>query len=129
MRNWKLPVVTGVTALLLAACSGGPAAATPLASLGAGEGELNLVIWSGYAEDGSTFPEYDWVTPFEEATGCEVKTAVQADSANGVQLAAFRRIRRRGLLGQRHRPPDGRAATSRRSTPPCSRTTPTCSRA
>ena len=47
---------------------------------------MNLVIWSGYAEDGSTFPEYDWVTPFEEATGCEVKTAVQADSANGVQL-------------------------------------------
>jgi putative spermidine/putrescine transport system substrate-binding protein len=86
MRNWKLPVVTGVTALLLAACSGGPAAATPLASLGTGEGELNLVIWSGYAEDGSTFPEYDWVTPFEEATGCQVNTAVQADSANGVQL-------------------------------------------
>ena len=86
MRNWKLPVVTGVTTLLLAACSGGPTAATPLASLGAGEGELNLVIWSGYAEDGSTFPEYDWVTPFEEATGCQVNTAVQADSANGVQL-------------------------------------------
>ena len=25
MRNWKLPVVTGVTTLLLAACSGGSA--------------------------------------------------------------------------------------------------------
>ena len=85
MRNWKLPVVTGVTTLLLAACSGGPAAATPLASLGAGEGELNLVIWSGYAEDGSVYPEFDWVTLFEAATGCQVKTAVQADSANGVQ--------------------------------------------
>jgi putative spermidine/putrescine transport system substrate-binding protein len=85
MRNWRLPVVAGAT-LLLAACSGGSSAATPLASLGEGEGELNLVIWAGYAEDGSTYPEFDWVTPFEEATGCQVKATVQADSANGVQL-------------------------------------------
>ena len=54
--------------------------------LGPGEGELNLVIWAGYAEDGSTYPEYDWVTPFEDATGCQVNAKVQADSANGVQL-------------------------------------------
>ena len=88
MRNRRLPALAGAATLLLAACSGigGPAAATPLASLGAGEGELNLVIWAGYAEDGSTYPEFDWVTPFEEATGCEVKAMVQADSANGVQL-------------------------------------------
>jgi putative spermidine/putrescine transport system substrate-binding protein len=45
-----------------------------LESLGAAEGELNLVIWPGYAEDGSTDPKYDWVTPFEEQSGCQVNT-------------------------------------------------------
>ena len=54
--------------------------------LGEGEGELNLIIWSGYAEEGANFPEFDWVTPFEEATGCQVNSTVQADSANGAQL-------------------------------------------
>ena len=128
MRNWKLPVVTGVTTLLLAACSGGPAAATPLASLGAGEGELNLVIWSGYAEDGSAYPEFDWVTPFEAATGCQVKTAVQADSANGVQLlrsgeydgGSFSGNATDRLMAAGDVAPINTA---------CSRTTPTCSRA
>jgi putative spermidine/putrescine transport system substrate-binding protein len=42
-------------------------------SIGEGEGELNLIIWPGYAEAGENVPEYNWVTPFEEATGCKVK--------------------------------------------------------
>ena len=29
---------------------------------------------------------FDWVTPFEEATGCQVNATVQADSASGVRL-------------------------------------------
>ncbi len=41
-----------------------------LTELGEGEGEVNLIAWAGYVEDGSTDPEVDWVTPFEEATGC-----------------------------------------------------------
>jgi putative spermidine/putrescine transport system substrate-binding protein len=57
-----------------------------LEELGDGEGEVNLIIWSGYAEDGSAFPEFDWVTPFEEETGCIVNSTVMADSAAGVQL-------------------------------------------
>ena len=28
---------------------------------GPGEGELNIIIWGGYAEDGANVPEYDWV--------------------------------------------------------------------
>jgi putative spermidine/putrescine transport system substrate-binding protein len=43
-----------------------------LQSLGAGEGSVNLVAWAGYVEDGSTDPKVDWVTPFEQATGCQV---------------------------------------------------------
>ncbi len=40
--------------------------------VGKGEGELNIVGWAGYAEDGSTDPKVDWVTPFEKETGCQV---------------------------------------------------------
>ncbi len=48
---------------------------------GQGEGALNLIIWGGYAENGSNVKEYDWVTPFEAATGCKVnaKTANTSD--------------------------------------------------
>jgi putative spermidine/putrescine transport system substrate-binding protein len=76
------PVVIG---LLVAACtsSGG---GEMMQELGEGEGELNLIIWAGYAEDGSAFPEFDWVTPFEEETGCIVNAQTQADSATGVRM-------------------------------------------
>ncbi len=53
----------------------------PLDKLGTPEGKLNIVAWAGYAEDGSTDPSVDWVTPFEKETGCEVsvKTAPTSD--------------------------------------------------
>jgi putative spermidine/putrescine transport system substrate-binding protein len=52
-----------------------------LDKLGTPEGELNIVAWAGYAEDGSTDPSVDWVTPFEKETGCQVsvKTAPTSD--------------------------------------------------
>ncbi len=52
-----------------------------LDKLGEPEGEVNIVAWAGYVEDGSTDPAVDWVTPFEEATGCQVnvKTAPTSD--------------------------------------------------
>lgn len=40
--------------------------------IGEGEGELDLIAWSGYVEDGSNDPNYDWVTPFEDETGCKI---------------------------------------------------------
>ncbi len=54
-----------------AAASAGPSLPT---SVGAGEGELDLVIWPGYAEDGSNDPHYNWVKPFQDETGCIVKS-------------------------------------------------------
>jgi putative spermidine/putrescine transport system substrate-binding protein len=63
-----------------------PATQAPAASIGAGEGALNLVIWAGYAEKGASDPAYDWVTPFETATGCKVNTTNMTDSNNGVSL-------------------------------------------
>ena len=51
--------------------TGGPAVVD---TIGETEGELNLIAWVGYTEDGTTagYESYDWVTPFEDATGCMV---------------------------------------------------------
>src|SRR5262245_41248995 len=54
--------------------------------VGDGEGQLNVIAWAGYAEDGSTDPAYDWVTPFEEETGCETNVTVGNTSDEMVQL-------------------------------------------
>jgi putative spermidine/putrescine transport system substrate-binding protein len=71
--------------LALAACgTSGPSGM--LEELGDGEGEVNLVIWGGYAERGEVDPAFDWVTPFEEETGCIVNTTNMNSSAEGVQL-------------------------------------------
>ncbi|HET9497390.1 MAG TPA: ABC transporter substrate-binding protein [Candidatus Limnocylindria bacterium] len=85
MRQLRIPGLLLVAVLVLSACgTSGPSGM--LEELGDGEGELNLIIWSGYAEDGSAFPEFNWVTPFEDETGCIVNSTVMADSAAGVQL-------------------------------------------
>ncbi len=57
-----------------------------LTALGAGEGQVNLIAWAGYVEDGSTDPKVDWVTPFEKQTGCQVNVKVAATSDEMVQL-------------------------------------------
>jgi putative spermidine/putrescine transport system substrate-binding protein len=72
-------------AMVLAAC-GTDVPSGALTELGDNEDELNLIIWAGYAEDGSNYPEFDWVTPFEEDTGCQVNTTVGNDSAHMVDL-------------------------------------------
>ena len=60
---------------------------TPNADLLAGaEGQLNVVAWAGYAEDGSTDPAYDWVSPFEKITKCSVNVKTGASSDEMVQL-------------------------------------------
>jgi putative spermidine/putrescine transport system substrate-binding protein len=87
MRTMKLPAaLAGMVVVLVGCQGGGTASATPQASLGAGEGQLKLVIWTGYAERGENDPAYDWVTPFEDETGCKVTTQDGTDSANMVQL-------------------------------------------
>src|SRR5215208_72678 len=48
----------------------GPKAAT---SVGKGEGQVSLIAWAGYVEDGSSDPKVDWVSDFEKDTGCQVK--------------------------------------------------------
>lgn len=89
MRHRRLVSLVSIAALALGACSGGAsgsAGPSAQASLGKGEGALNLVIWAGYAERGEVDPNFDWVTPFEKKTGCIVKTTNMTDSNNGVAL-------------------------------------------
>ncbi|MGC3860318.1 ABC transporter substrate-binding protein [Micromonospora chersina] len=57
-----------------------------LAALGAGEGQVNVVAWAGYVEDGSTDPKVDWVTDFEKQSGCQVNVKVAGTSDEMVTL-------------------------------------------
>lgn len=89
MRNLRIPAGIATLALVLAACggdSGSPSGGQTIDEIGEGEGALNLVIWTGYAERGENDATYDWVTPFEEETGCIVTTQDMSDSNNGVSL-------------------------------------------
>ena len=56
-----------------------PAAPNYPASIGPGEGSLNIVAWEGYAQD-------DWVKPFEAATGCQVNKKYAGSSDEMVAL-------------------------------------------
>jgi putative spermidine/putrescine transport system substrate-binding protein len=70
-----------VAAALMIALAAGSAQAQPLTSVGAGEGQVDIVAWPGYIERGETDKAYDWVTGFEQETGCKVtvKTAGTSD--------------------------------------------------
>jgi putative spermidine/putrescine transport system substrate-binding protein len=56
------------------------------ASAGCGgddDSSLRIVSFAGYVEDGSSDPAVDWVTPFEQRTGCRVELR-QADTSDDV---------------------------------------------
>ncbi|PXY32533.1 ABC transporter substrate-binding protein [Prauserella muralis] len=57
-----------------------------LQKLGEPEGQLNILAWPGYAEDGSNDPNVDWVTPFEKETGCQVNVKPFGTSDEAVNL-------------------------------------------
>jgi putative spermidine/putrescine transport system substrate-binding protein len=88
-------VVASLAAFMIAfgaGCGGGDDSSTTAESdlpqsIGQGEGELNLVNWAGYVEDGTDYgPKYDWVTPFEKQTGCEVSYKEAGTSDEMVKL-------------------------------------------
>ena len=55
-------------------------------SIGDPEGQVNILAWPGYAEDGSTDKSVDWVTPFEQETGCQANVKYFGTSDEAVQL-------------------------------------------
>jgi putative spermidine/putrescine transport system substrate-binding protein len=87
----RLAVVGLVMVLLVAACGSdskdssdtSTTKSTELQSIGKGEGAISILAWPGYAENGSTEKDVDWVTPFEQETGCKasVKTFGTSDEA------------------------------------------------
>src|SRR5262245_2010617 len=56
-------------------------AAGPHKAVGKAEGSVDIVAWPGYIERGATDKRFDWVTEFEQKTGCkvQVKTANTSD--------------------------------------------------
>ncbi|MGZ8501401.1 MAG: ABC transporter substrate-binding protein [Candidatus Limnocylindrales bacterium] len=107
MDQRKVLIATAILAIVTAACSGStttptpttappasqapsseapaspPASEAPIATIGPGEGELDLVAWAGYAESGENVKEYDWVNPFiaanPDCSKVNVKTADTSD--------------------------------------------------
>jgi putative spermidine/putrescine transport system substrate-binding protein len=99
MRSKRFAAALAAGVLLLAGCggesnppsTGGPQGMTPpkidkLATLGAGEGQVNVVSWAGYVENGSTDKSVDWVTGFEKETGCKVNNKIGSTSDEMVTL-------------------------------------------
>ena len=83
MSSARARAISLSSGLLLAA---GAAGAEPLQSLGEPEGFVDIVAWAGYIERGETDPAYDWVTGFEEPTGCKVSVKTAATSDEMVAL-------------------------------------------
>ncbi|GLY07575.1 MULTISPECIES: ABC transporter substrate-binding protein [Actinoplanes] len=100
MRTRWMTAALAAGVLTLAACGGGgddtSGGSGPgglelpkidkLASVGAGEGVVNIVSWAGYVEDGTTDKAVDWVTGFEKETGCQVNNKVAGTSDEMVTL-------------------------------------------
>lgn len=79
------PAATVLAAALLAATTSLTAAAT-LRQIGPPEGVVDIVAWPGYIERGQTDPSFDWVTDFEQRTGCKVRVKTAGTSDEMVAL-------------------------------------------
>lgn len=81
-------VFVTILAMVMSACQ--PAAPAEegamMSKLGDGEGQVDIIAWAGYIENGATDPNYDWVTDFEAKTSCKVNVKVAATSDEMVAL-------------------------------------------
>jgi len=98
--RWTVCAAAAAIALIGAACSSGggsssggtsspgggtaglvppTASMKPQTSIGAGEGNLNLIAWAGYTQQ-------EWVKPFEQQTGCQVHSVYPNTSDEMVTL-------------------------------------------
>jgi putative spermidine/putrescine transport system substrate-binding protein len=95
-RLLKIAAATAAVAMVAAGCGGSsdsssggsttPGGAAYAGPVGDGEGEVNVLAWPGYVEDGSTDPNVDWVTDFETETGCVVNVKTFGTSDEAVKL-------------------------------------------
>ena len=105
-------------------------AARPAArpKVGEGEGEVDLIAWAGYVEDGSTDRRSTGSADFEKQTGCKVNVKIGNTSDEMVQLMSTGEYDGVSASGDATLRLIA-AATSPRSTPTWCPTTPTSSRA
>jgi putative spermidine/putrescine transport system substrate-binding protein len=76
----------GASAGASAAATGAPAPSLPT-ELGSTQGQsINVLAWPGYVENGSTSPDYDWVSDFEKESGCKVNPQVFGTSDEAYTL-------------------------------------------
>ncbi|WP_067800502.1 extracellular solute-binding protein [Actinomadura formosensis] len=114
-----LVAAAALAAAGLAACSEDadvPAGVAKVAStLGPGEGMLNLLTLPGSIESGDTDPRVDWVTPFQERTGCKVGLKVVKTPEEMADLMRDRDRRYDGVAA----PPEvaGRLVTEKQVAP------------
>ena len=93
-RLFSRIALASVAAIILAGCSSNSDSASDtgvpkiemMNELGKGEGQVNIVAWAGYVENGSTDPAVDWVTDFETETGCKVNVKNGSTSDDMVAL-------------------------------------------
>jgi putative spermidine/putrescine transport system substrate-binding protein len=97
----RLGALAAVATLTLASCGGGDTGGSgttagpggfkvpdlkALDKLGTPEGQVNVLAWPGYVEDGSNDPKVDWVSDFEKESGCQVTVKTFGTSDEAVQL-------------------------------------------
>ncbi len=86
-RSWRhVVVLLSTLAVVAAACGDSDEGGDVLDEVGEGEGQVNIISWAGYIERGDTDPNFDWVTGFEEETGCKVENKTAATSDEMVAL-------------------------------------------
>jgi spermidine/putrescine-binding protein len=81
-----LAIVSATALLTACGTSSGGGGGDEAESLGEFEGSVSILAWPGYVEDGSNDPSVDWVTGFEEETGCMVDAQTYGTSDEAVNL-------------------------------------------
>ena len=76
--------------------------------LGEGEGEVNLIAWAGYVEDGSTDPKVDWVIGLREGDRLPGQRQDRQHLRRDGHADAHRPVRRRVGVRRRDAAPDRR---------------------
>src|SRR5215211_661268 len=89
-RTSALAVLAIGAVVALTACGtssgGGSGGGDAANELGEMEDSVSILAWPGYVEDGSNDPEVDWVSGFEEETGCMVESKTYGTSDEAVSL-------------------------------------------
>ena len=84
--NLKVLGTLAMSAGLACALAGGSVQAEMLQAIGEPEGVVDIVAWPGYIERGETDAAFDWVTGYEEKTGCKVRIKTAGTSDEMVAL-------------------------------------------